>query len=87
VCARFPDQVVVVRLDTVNRAFYALRKFHGAESWTRCEEGLELPASILLPDYSPRTTIILPDPVQQISVDQQITVYQAGDSSKSRYLS
>jgi hypothetical protein len=66
--AKYPDQVVVVRLDTNKKAFYALRKVHGADSWTKCDEGLALPAGILLPEYSPRTTIVLPDPDQQIVV-------------------
>jgi hypothetical protein len=59
---RYPDQVVVARLDTMHRVFYALRKMHGAQSWTKCVERLELPTGILLPDYSARTTIVLPDP-------------------------
>jgi hypothetical protein len=68
--AKHPDEVVIVRLDTVNRTFYALRKVHGSKSWTKCEERMELPSEILLPDYSARTSIILPDPDPELIVTE-----------------
>jgi hypothetical protein len=67
--SRYPDEIVIVRLDTTRNRFYALRKFDKADSWTSCSETLSLAPGVLLPEYNPRTHIVLPaDPVVALEV-------------------
>jgi hypothetical protein len=58
--ARYPEEIVVARLDPVRARFYALRKVDKAEGWTSCSETMALAPGVLLSGYNPRTTVILP---------------------------
>jgi hypothetical protein len=61
--ARYPGEIVSVRPDIGAMSLRAVRKFHGAEGWTRCWEVLELLPGTLLPSYAPRDVIVLPPPM------------------------
>jgi hypothetical protein len=58
--ARYPGEIVSVRPDINAATLRAVRKLHGAESWTRCWEVLKLEPGTLLPGYTPRDVIVLP---------------------------
>jgi hypothetical protein len=57
---RYPDEIVVVRLDMARSRFYALRKIDKSDAWISCGETLSLAPGVLLPEYNPRTHIVLP---------------------------
>jgi hypothetical protein len=72
--SRYPNEIVVVRLDTTRNRFYALRKVDKADSWTSCSETLSLAPGVLLPEYNPRTNIVLPaEPVVVPMVALEVT--------------
>jgi hypothetical protein len=58
--ARYPGEIVSVRPDIPSATLRAVRKLHGAESWTRCWEVLQLAPGTMLPGYVPRDVIVLP---------------------------
>jgi hypothetical protein len=61
---RYPEEVVAIRLDTLRANLYAVKKRDGERAWSKCGEVLPLPPGILLRDYVPRKTIVLPAAVQ-----------------------
>jgi hypothetical protein len=64
---RYPGEIVAVRPDIGAMSLRAVRKVHGAESWTKCWEVLRLEPDTLLDGYVPREAIVLP-PMVDISV-------------------
>jgi hypothetical protein len=62
---RYPEEVVTVRLDTLNMRLQAFRKEEGQKQWTKCPEWVALLPETLLPGYNTRTVFDLP-PVAQV---------------------
>jgi hypothetical protein len=48
---RYPDEVVTVRIDTLNMRLQAFRKEDGQKQWTKCQEAVQLLPDTLLPGY------------------------------------
>jgi hypothetical protein len=65
--ARYPGEIISVRPDIGAATLRAVRKQHGAESWTRCWEVLKLEPGTLLPGYTPREVIALPPLVTTVA--------------------
>jgi hypothetical protein len=61
---RYPDEVVTIRLDTLNMRLQAFRKEDGQKQWTKCPESVALLPGTLLPGYNARTVFDLPPAAQ-----------------------
>jgi hypothetical protein len=75
--ARYPDEIVSVRPDIASMSLW---KKHGVKEWTRCWEVLKLEPGTLLPNYSPRSVIVLP-PLVVSSPDETASLRFCEDSA------
>jgi hypothetical protein len=62
--ARYPEDFVTARPDVGSLHFIGFRKKPTEKRWVKCSESIPIPVGIMLPEYKPRTAVILPPAIQ-----------------------
>jgi hypothetical protein len=73
--ARYPGEIVVIRLDTITAELKAIRKVDKADGWTQCHEKFVLPAGILLPGYQASKVHVLPPVLEVVPAEDAVVQY------------
>ena len=74
---RYPNKIVMVRPDIEALELVAFHKEDGGKRWLRCPETLAIPREILLPQYVPRQSIVLPPKVSLETGDKDMDTDEA----------